>query len=99
MRRASKSIIAGMLLSLATAAFSGAAKAAACVSDALDKNTAPGFTCSIGDMTFANFTWKRSNSPGGIAPSATSDPVDGPRTASKCQNGELVKHTIRGSHP
>jgi len=33
MKRTSESIIAGILLSLATAAFSGAAKAAACVSD------------------------------------------------------------------
>jgi hypothetical protein len=34
---------------------------------------APGFTCSIGDMTFANFTWTTSNTPGGAAPPATSE--------------------------
>jgi hypothetical protein len=43
MRRTSKSVIAGILVSLATAAVSGAAKAAGCVSNTLDKYTAPGF--------------------------------------------------------
>jgi hypothetical protein len=73
MRRTSKSVIAGILVSLATAAVSGAAKAAVCVSNTLDKYTAPGFTCTIGDMTFANFTWTPSNTGGGDAPPAMSE--------------------------
>ena len=101
MRRTSKSIIAGILLSLATAAFSGAAKAAACVSDTLDKYTAPGFTCSIGDMTFANFTWKTSTTPGGSAPPATSEmavpdglgfDLDGLFTASSGATADAILH-------
>jgi hypothetical protein len=80
MKRTSKSITAGILISLAMAAMSGAAKAAWCVSDTLDKYTAAGFTCSIGDLTFANFTWTTSNMPGGTAPPTTSETVvpDGP---------------------
>jgi hypothetical protein len=73
MRGTSKSVIAGILVSLATAAVSGAAKAAACVSNTLDKYTAPGFACTIGDMTFANFTWTPSNTGGGTAPPAMSE--------------------------
>ena len=102
MRRTSKSIIAGILLSLATAAFSGAAKAAACVSDTLDKYTAPGFTCSIGDMTFANFTWTSSGSTGGgSAPPATSEmavpdglgfDLDGLFTASSGAIADAILH-------
>jgi PEP-CTERM motif len=75
MRRTSKSVIAGILLSLATTAISGAAKAAGCVSNTLDKYTAPGFTCTIGDMTFANFTWTPRNTTGGSASPATSEMV------------------------
>jgi hypothetical protein len=101
MRRTSKSIIAGILLSLATAAFSGAAKAAACVSDTLDKYTAPGFTCSVGDMTFANFTWTPSSTAGGSAPPATSEmavpdglgfDLDGLFTASSGATADAILH-------
>jgi PEP-CTERM motif len=73
MSRTSKSVIAGILVAIATAAVSGAAKAAACVSETLNNYTAPGFTCSIGDMTFADFTWTTSNTAGGTAPPATSE--------------------------
>src|SRR5271167_2854617 len=50
-------------------------KAAGCVSNTLDKYTAPGFTCTIGDMTFADFTWTPSDTTGGTAPPATSEMV------------------------
>src|SRR5271166_553523 len=50
-------------------------KAAGCVSNILDKYTAPGFTCTIGDMTFADFTWTPSDTTGGTAPPAASEMV------------------------
>jgi hypothetical protein len=75
MRRTSKSVIAGILISLAMAAVSGAAEAATCVSGALDKYIATDFACSIGDMTFANFTWTTINMGGGTAPLAASEKV------------------------
>ncbi len=53
-----KSVTAGAVLSLATAAASGVANAGVCIQDTMTNYVALGVAgCTNGDMTFANFTY------------------------------------------
>jgi len=81
MRLIKKFMTAGALASLATVAAAGAANAAACSSTTLSTYIVAGFTCTIGDKTFSDFTYGTSVSGNGSANAATSvnvTPVAGP---------------------
>ena len=77
MRMTSKSVMAGALFSLATVAASGAANAAACPGTAgapvfySAYLATPGFSCTIGDKTFSNFSFSSSAVGTGVAIPAT----------------------------
>jgi hypothetical protein len=86
MRMMMKSVMAGALVSLATVAASGTADAAPCISTTLDNWLVAGFSCTVGDKTFSNFSYQQdgfnglnghSNVPAssvGVGPAFTSDP-------------------------
>ena len=57
MRLIKKFVMAGALASLATVAAAGAAYAAACPMAAMSTYIVMGFTCTIGDKTFSNFSY------------------------------------------
>jgi hypothetical protein len=77
-------LIAGALASLATVAAVGTGYAqpiGACSSAAMSTYIVTGFTCTIGDKTFSNFTYGTSVSGDGVVTPATSvnvSPVTGP---------------------
>ncbi len=72
MRRTLKSVIAGALVSIAVAAVTSAANAAACVKGTLDSYEALGATgCTIGNMTFFNFSWTPTATGGAESPPGT----------------------------
>jgi hypothetical protein len=57
MRLIKNFMMAGALASLATMTAAGAANAAACATAAMSTYIVAGFTCTIGDKTFSNFTY------------------------------------------
>jgi hypothetical protein len=57
-----KSMMAGVLVSLAAVVPSGSANAVSCGTTTLDKWLVSGFSCTVGDKTFSNFAY----SPGGF---------------------------------
>jgi hypothetical protein len=62
MRRLGLTLMAGVALSLATVAVSGAAGAAPCISTTLDnwlESAHPGFNCTVGNETFSNFSYSQ----------------------------------------
>jgi hypothetical protein len=72
MRMTMKPLIAAALLSLAMAAGCGAANAGACVTGTLASYEALGATgCTIGNMTFFDFSWTHTATNGAGAPSDT----------------------------
>jgi hypothetical protein len=88
MRMMMKSVIAGAVVSLATAASPSVANAAQCMNTTLDnwlESAHPGFNCTVGDKTFSNFSYNQggftmangSNVPAmavGVGPAITPDP-------------------------
>ena len=72
MRMTMKSLIAAALVSLAMAAGSAAANAGACVTGTLASYEALGAAgCTIGNMTFFDFSWMPTETSGAGAPLAT----------------------------
>jgi hypothetical protein len=64
MRTTLKALMAGALVSVATVAVSGAANAAPCITTVLSNWLVAGFSCTVGDKTFSNFSY----SPDGFLP-------------------------------
>ena len=58
MRILMKSMMAGALVSLAAVVASGSANAVPCGSTTLDNWLVSGFSCTVGDKTFSNFTYQ-----------------------------------------
>ena len=71
MRLIKKFMMAGALASLATMAVVGTASAGVCASEALSNYVVTGFTCTIGDKTFSNFSYNPGVSGTGTASPAT----------------------------
>ena len=63
MRTTLKLLMAGAVVSVAAGAVSGAANAAACVTTVLSNWLVAGFSCTVGDKTFSNFSYN----PDGLA--------------------------------
>jgi hypothetical protein len=81
MRSLMKATLAGAGAALASVMVAGTANAAACVSEALSNYIAGGFTCTIGDKTFSDFSYGVTVSGTGSASPATSvtvTPIIGP---------------------
>jgi hypothetical protein len=67
MRAILKSLMVGTLVSVAAVAVSGAATAAPCITTVLSNWLGAGFSCTVGDKTFSNFSYN----PDGLAVPAT----------------------------
>ena len=72
MRMIKNFTMAGAIAVLATVAFAGAANAAACAATTLDTYLVTGFSCTIADKTFSDFTYGTAVSGTGTASPAAS---------------------------
>jgi hypothetical protein len=70
-------LVGGVLAVLAIAAGGGSANAGVCVSEAFSNYILPGFSCTLGDKTFSDFSYTPSLPVGtGIVPAATAVTVN-----------------------
>lgn len=86
-----------LLIPIALAAGSSA-WANGCVSEALSIYDSPGFTCSLGDLTFSDFKYSPTSSGGAVAPPDTSVTVNTITSGFGAETGlEFVSAWLAGS--